>query len=271
VRLGGEWRYFDPGNPLLPFGVVGWWNAASPSLMESRKGADFQVTPGLAAADSRIARRGEFRLDEQGRLSGQATVEYTGYEALRMRLDLEDASDKRRREQISDDIEARLPTAQVSDIQFENLFDREKPLVVKFQLEVPEYAQVAGKRLFVQPAVFQKGVEALFQEESRVTDFLFSYPWSVQDDIVIHPPEGFVMETGDAPRPFQIDKVIAYQPQLGVSKKDGRLIYSRSFAMQHNFLQARAHEILKAFYAAVSTEDGRAVTYSKPEAEAAAL
>ena len=50
-----------------------------------------------------------------------------------------------------------MSAAELADIKIENVTDDAKPLLYKFHVRVPGYAQRTGKRIFIQPAFFQRG------------------------------------------------------------------------------------------------------------------
>jgi hypothetical protein len=64
---------------------------------------------------------------------------------------------------------------------------------------VPGYAERTGKRLFLQPAFFQKGVGPMFPTSNRQHDVYFHYPWMEEDQIVIELPEGYALDNAESP------------------------------------------------------------------------
>ena len=55
-----------------------------------------------------------------------------------------------------------MSTAQVSGISVENVKDAIKPLVLRYHVKVPQYAQRTGRRLFFQPGFFEQGAPQTF-------------------------------------------------------------------------------------------------------------
>jgi hypothetical protein len=66
-------------------------------------------------------------------------------------MDNYDETDAKREQSLTDEIKNQISAAEVSKITIENLTDSSKPLVEKFHVRVPNYAQKTGKRLFLQP------------------------------------------------------------------------------------------------------------------------
>ena len=90
----------------------------------------------------------------------------------------DDDSPAQREETLKEGVKARLSTAELTDIRIENVTDPVKPFTYIYHIRVPGYAQRTGKRLFLQPAFFQRGVGPLFATSSRHHAIYFNYPWS---------------------------------------------------------------------------------------------
>ncbi|EDY82887.1 hypothetical protein VDG1235_2510 [Verrucomicrobiia bacterium DG1235] len=266
VKLGKEWKFYNPANPLLPFGYVNWWNSGSKALVSDLKRENFQMIPEVPASESVIKRTGDLTIDEQGALTGRVTQAYLGFEAVNLRLDLEEQNSEDSEKMIRDRVTAVLPRAKVSDIVFENARDPYKPMIVSYDLSVPEYAEVVGDRIFVQPAIFNHGKSALFQEESeRVADVQFDYPWSELDELEITLPDGYVVESGKAVEPFAIDQVLSYDAKVKLNKSRPVMQFERSFSMERTMFPAKAADLFKKVFANVQVQDGYAVTFKKSD------
>jgi hypothetical protein len=93
-------------------------------------------------------------------------------------------------------------TAHRVGIRMENVVDPVKPFVYSFHMRVPGYAQRTGKRLFLQPAFFQKGIAAMFSASTRKHGIYFHYSWTEDDTVTIDLPAGFALENAEAPQSF---------------------------------------------------------------------
>ncbi len=107
--------------------------------------------------------------------------------------------------------------------------DPVKPFVYAFHIRVPGYAQRTGKRLFLQPAFFERGRGALFTSADRKNMVYFNYPWSEQDDVEFELPTGFALDNADAPAPFAAGAICKYDVALAVTKDRRQLVYRRKF------------------------------------------
>ena len=115
-----------------------------------------------------------------------------------------------REQTLRDLVKERLSTAEISNIRIENVEDPLKPFVHSFHMKVPGYAQRTGKRLFLQPGFFHKGVGPLFPTSERKHPIYFHFPWMEEDHVTIELPQGYALDNADAPAPFaaETDKQI---------------------------------------------------------------
>src|SRR5829696_5056125 len=102
--------------------------------------------------------------------------------------------------------------AEVTDFRIENVTDPVKPFVYTFHVRVPAYAQRTGKRLFFQPAFFQKGLTPRFTVTTRRHEVYFHHPWSEEDRVEVLLPEGFALDNADAPGPLSGGDLSKHEP-----------------------------------------------------------
>ena len=264
VKVDREWLYLNPGNPTLPFGYADWWCAGNPGLIGD-KNDEFSTIPQPPAEFCKLERKGELLLAEDGSLSGELEILGHGYIGARMRMDLEDLSADEREKFAKDLVDENLPAAELSEARIENLRDPNQPLTLRLKVKLEGYADVLGDRLIIQPAFFQKGETAIFEATERQTMIVFPFPWSEEDSVRIVPPAGYVFESGNAPKPLVLEKVMSYEPKLGMSKSDGAIVLRRQFAMQRSSIPAKAYQPLQAVFSEIHKGDNVALTFKKAE------
>jgi Domain of Unknown Function with PDB structure (DUF3857) len=229
VRVGDQWKFFNPGTKFLPYGMLLWYEENVWSLLVGEKMVNWVQVPITPAAKSLTHRTGKFKLLEDGTLDGDVRIEYTGQAALTYRMDNYDKSDNKREEDLKEEIKHRLGTAEITDFSIENLTDSNKPLVEKLKIRVPQYAQKTGKRLFLQPSFFEYGQQSMFSSSTRKYDVSFEYPWSQKDEVEIALPPGYELDNADKPGPFAAGEVSAYNLAMGVTNDTRTLILKRDF------------------------------------------
>ncbi len=230
VKIGEEWRFFNPGMSFLPFGKLVWYEQDVWALVVGENGSAWAKTPLADAKDSTAKRTGNFKLLEDGTLEGTVNVELTGQSGLDYKLANYDESADKREENLKNDIKARISTAEISDVKIENVSDPEKPVAYQYKVRVPNYAQKTGKRLFLQPGFFEYGENPLFSTATRKYDIYFNYPWAENDSVEIVLPTGFSLDNADSPAPIaDPGKIGSLNIKMGIVKETNTLRYNRNF------------------------------------------
>ncbi len=157
-------------------------------------------------------------------------------------------------------------------MQIENVTDPEKPFIYAFKVRVPGYATRTGKRIFFQPNVFERSAKPMFETSARRYDIDFPYSYAEQDDIVIELPNGYALESPDAPPVTKDGQDISLNEiKMTVTTDKRTLTYKRKFYFGNNgYLRfpATAYPILKQLFENFHKGNTHALTL-KQEAPAA--
>jgi hypothetical protein len=157
-----------------------------------------------------------------------------------------------------------MSSAEVSAISIENLTDPAKPIIHRYKVRVPNYAQKTGKRIFLQPNFFEYGSEATFSSSTRQYDMFFRYPWSEKDDIQITWPAGYELDNADAPAtvadPSEIGKLTA---EISVDRAKNEMHYTRNFHFGKNgkiLFGSGVYKPMKNLFDAFNKADAHTIT-----------
>ncbi|HKO42819.1 MAG TPA: DUF3857 domain-containing protein [Pyrinomonadaceae bacterium] len=229
VKVGNEWRFYDPASTYVPYGMLRWQEESQEALLSDPKEPVWVTTPLSTPDKSKLKRTAKLRLSEDGTLEGDVSVEYHGHLGVEKKEWEDEESPAEREETLRKSVKARLSTAELAEIKIENVTDPIKPYTYKYQITVPGYAQRTGKRLFLQPSFFQYGVGPLFTTSTRRHEVYFNYPWSEEDEVTVELPEGFSLDNAESPAPFSAGAISEYKPSVSVTKDGRKLIYKRKF------------------------------------------
>jgi hypothetical protein len=274
VRVGEEWRFFNPGYPYIPEGMLLWKEEGNPVLITDPKEPVFVKTPISGPEKSIEKRTATLKLSEDGTLEGDVRIEYTGHLAVDKKEDNDEESATEREQSLRDMIKGRMSTAELSNIKIENATDPSKPFIYEYHVKVPGYAQRTGKRLFLQLAFFQHGVGPLFPTSGRNHPIYFHYPWSEQDEVTIDLPEGFVLDNADAPAPFDAKALSRYDVKILVTKDRKSLLYKRAFffggggGMNSLYYERDTYNSLKEYFDLLHKQDNHTITLKQGAATA---
>jgi hypothetical protein len=264
VKLDGQWKFYDPASTYVPFGMLRWQEEGQQALLSDPKEPAFVVTPLSGPEKSVEKRTGRFRLTEDGALEGDVRIEYTGHLAATYKELNDDDTPAEQEETLKERFKARFGAVELTDIKVENARDPVKPFAYSFRIRVPSYAQRTGKRLFVQPAFFQKGLAPLFPTAGRRHAVYFHYAWSEEDHIEIGLPEGFALDNAEAPAPLTADTLSKYEPSAAITKDGRTLIYKRKFFFgrgngQPMLYPNTTYPALKQYFDVVHKQDGHTI------------
>jgi transglutaminase-like putative cysteine protease len=276
VRVGEAWRFFNPGYPYIPEGMLLWKEEGNAVLVTDPKEPAFVQTPLSGPEKSTEKRTAKLKLAEDGTLEGDVRVEYTGHLAVERKEDSAGESASEREESLRAMIKGRMSTAELSDIKVENATDPARPFVYQYHIKVPGYAQRTGKRLFLQPAFFQHGAGSLFPTSSRTHAVYFHYPWSESDEVSFELPAGFALDNADAPASFGSGSISRYDVKIMATKDQRTMIYKRNFffgggstGIDNLLYPAASYTPLKAYFDMVSKQDSHTITLKQGTATAA--
>ncbi|HMV50504.1 MAG TPA: DUF3857 domain-containing protein [Blastocatellia bacterium] len=268
VKVGDKWRFFDPASTYVPFGMLRWQEEGIQSLVTDPKEPGFVTTPITPAEKSAKKRTAKLKLSEDGTLEGEVRIEYTGHFAVEMKEDNDQDSAEQREKKLRDSVKARLSTAEFADIKIESANDPLKPFVYSYKVRVPGYAERTGKRLFLQPAFFQKGLAAMFATSERQTDIYFHFPWTEQDHVTIDLPPGYTLDNAEQPGSVNFGDAGTYDVSLGATKDGKTLDYKRNFRFVILMIPKASYTNLKNIFNAIHESDNHTVTLKQGVAAA---
>jgi hypothetical protein len=232
VKIGDAWKFFDPASRYASFGMLSWEEEGQPALITDSKEPVWNTTPLSPAPMSMEKRTGKFKLLEDGTLEGTARLEFTGHVGAYHKEYNDDDTPQQREETLKNMVRFNvLGSADLSDISIENVSDPDKPFTYIFKVRIPGYATRTGKRIFLQPNVFERSSKPMFENASRRHEIYFEYPYSEKDDITIELPAGYELESPDAPSMVKDTGGIGVNDiKIGVSNDKRILVYNRDFS-----------------------------------------
>jgi hypothetical protein len=232
INVGGDWKFFHPGNYFSPYGSVSWTIENEQALITDPKDLLWKRVPLSPPETSLTKRSGTFKLLPDGTLEGDGTFEYSGHDAYYHKYRNLGETDADKEGFLKNLLIKNLsPSVELISFSIENGEDPEKPFIYKFKIRVPNYAVRTGKRIFFVPNVYEAVSKPVFTAAKRNSDVYVSYPWKETESIVIKLPEGFSLESGDSPSPLSDSSgILKYSPTIGISQDKKELHYSREFS-----------------------------------------
>ena len=253
VNLNGKDIYLEPGTRFCPFGFVRWNHTEIDALKLDKKGGVFIKAPSMSYDKSVTSRNAEMALGGDGTLKGSIVLEFKGAEALEHRLDAVDRDEAGRKKDLEDELKQWLPAGAIVKMSASQGWeDSETPLVARFDVEVPNYATNAGKRLLIPAFLFQLKQNQAFAHSQRKYPVYFPYPFTDNDIVTMSVPPGFALESVPQPE----DAKLPYARYQNVSNFDGlHLVTQRQLAFNAIYLPVERYSELKTFFGKVQAGD----------------
>lgn len=266
VRDGERWRFLDPANHYDAAGALKWSAEGQPAMIAGEQGMLKATTPQAPPDRSVRKRSAVLTLSEDGTLEGDVHNEYLGHLGVLFKASEDSLSEEERVKQVREQLLERLPGGTFENIRIEHVSERDAPYTVKYHLRIPGYAQRTGSRLFLQPALFQKGLPPDFAALTRTHPVAFRFGWSERDEIRITLPPGFSVETAEAPAPLVMPAVARLETKLVTAGDSTRLDVVRSFTFgDGNRLRfpSANYATVKGFFDAVQKQAEHSITLRK--------
>ncbi|HLP09847.1 MAG TPA: DUF3857 domain-containing protein [Opitutaceae bacterium] len=274
VNVGGDWRYFDPGFPLLPYGMTASSAEGATTLLCNTKKVENGTIGVSKSADNRTERKGRFRLDADGTLEGQVEQVFRGHLAVERKDDNWSTSLEESTKRFTEEITNRLPNAEVSQVTWSNLDTYLHPLTVRYHVRVPGYAEQVGKRLVFAPGFFEAGRPVVFAAAERKFPIVFPYPREEHDDIEIVLPEGYALDKPSAPTPVgELSGAFGAAYNLQYTGKTRTFSFRRDFALGANgafAFRPESYSTLKNLFELLRRSDTHSIMLKPKEKPVAA-
>jgi hypothetical protein len=258
VKVDGAWKFYDPATPYLPCGFQLWEQQGAPVLITDGKQPEWSNSLKISHADESVeSHTANLKLSEDGSVSGAFGMKYTGHLAVDERIRLFRKNAGERDQYLIDEMKDRFGSPEITDIKWDGIEDAEKPVSVSFKMKIENYVQRTGKRMFVQPTIFQRGDVARFPNSTREYPVYFHYPWSERDEIAIELPPGYELDHPDVPAAVVSGKTASWKVTAGI-RNGNTLTYKREFAFGGDgniMLDPEVYPLVKKLFDVVHTND----------------
>jgi hypothetical protein len=264
VKVNGEDRWFDPGTPYCPEGMLSWHRTGVAGIRLAKDGGTFVQTPLPQSTDAIVHRKANLKLDDTGTLEGTLTVTFHGMEAIRRRLSALEDDETTAQEELEEEIKGWLPSnATLKLEEVTGLESSEEPLQAVVKITLPGFAASTGRRLLLPTGVFVANTTNPFRHAKRVHPVYFRSPFQRLDQLSIELPGQIAVES--------LPETHTLSPQFGhyafkAWEEEGKLQIQRQFVMEGYFFRTAFYPVLKDFYGRVRTNDEeQAVLRMAPE------
>ena len=248
----GQLLFFDPTDPLVPFGYLPSELQANYGLLVTEGGGELLELPLLGPNVNRLLRTAKLELSATGAISGSVQEIRWGAPAVNLRASLRDTPEAERTKMLESFLGGFLGSLVFQGFQVQNLEKNEGILILSYRFLAKDYAKAAGNLLLVRPRVLGSKREDLFEEKPRKNPVEFETA-SVQSDVFeITIPPGYAVE--EVPPPVEVDcGVAAYRSK--VEAASGVLRYNREYKITKVLVPIDRLDELKKFFRQVAADE----------------
>ena len=270
IQIDGKWKFFDASSRYLAAGQVSWREQGGKVLVTDGKQPQWVDSPVNDPTQATERHTGRMKLSLDGSLEGDLSMIYGGHEATDVRARFTPMNPAEREQALREDMKARFPECEVSDIRWDALENPDSEFMISFKIRIPEVVQRTGKRMFLQPALFHKSNSALFSSATRKYPVYFEHPWSEMDFFDIELPEGYELDHPDIPGAMKVGEVVNYKltAQVSTTKSPtavvNRLIYKRELSFNGVNFPVTAYADLKQIFDRIRSGDQHALSIRQP-------
>jgi transglutaminase-like putative cysteine protease len=270
IRVDGRWSSFDPITRYLPWDMRPWDEEATMGLLCDRDSSRFVETGYSVPENTLRTRTADLQLEPDGTLAGTLRVTWSGH--------LNDAQRAHFADVRTDEIDSLATetqtdggtTVRLSSVSLERGAEESSPLGMTAKITLPEFASVTGKRILVEPAVFQAHAKPRYTSTSRRHPVYYRFPWTELDTVRIHIPEGWKVEQADSVQPLSAQGVSDYAAAVMVSDDQRTILYVRRFRMGLEgsiFFPPQYYPGVKQLFDGIQKRDRVALTLTKLDAK----
>lgn len=267
VWVNGKTVFLDPGTRFCPYSLLRWMRTGT-AAMDTRDPGNLIATPGAGHEAALISRSADLQLTNEGGIKGEVHIEFSGADALERRLAALDTDEAGRKKELEDELKQWLPANAKVEMTASSGWDDEHGAVTAvFNVEVPEFASVAGKRLLIPATLFKPKQNRIFKNGPRKYPVYYHYAFTEQDYLSIAVPKGYAIESAAAPQ--SVKAGFGRYSSASSSPTPTRLNTERTLLFDGVFFQPDRYEELRDFFAKVqSADDSQSVLRQAQTAEA---
>jgi Domain of Unknown Function with PDB structure (DUF3858)/Domain of Unknown Function with PDB structure (DUF3857) len=259
VRADGKEYFVDPASHAFPFGLLPWFETGAGGIRVTKQGGDMVTTPETVSSDAMLMRHADLDISEDGAGAGKIEVDFMGQEGALLRQEKRNEDETGRKKDLEDEITSWLPAGASFELTaIANWGDTAAPLHVEGTVKVPAFGSAIGRRVIVPVVLFQAEQVKLFAPEKRVNPIYLHFPYEEMDEVNIHTPSGYKIET--LPSGQNINKeAVSYE--ISTSQQTDAVQMKRHLIVKGVMYSKDSYPAFRAFFGQVQTNDNAQIVF----------
>lgn len=216
VPMANDTLWLECTSQTKSAGFMGSSTGNRKALFLSEDGGHVVTTPSYFAEDNQQLRKVDATIDNEGNLIADVKTHFTGEQQETPHALIHYFNNEQREKYLNERIN--LPTYKVLASDYKEQKGKLPSVNEYLKISAPSYATITGKRLFIQPNLFNKLGAKLSADKPRKFDIQFTLSYRDVDTVHINVPAGYTVE--------------ALPKETILQSKWGK--YSISFAVNNN-------------------------------------
>ncbi len=250
VPLDDDTVWLECTNQNIPFGHISPYNENRRALLITPEGGVLTRTPLSGASQNCQIRNATVVLEANGNASGSIRTRYTGNQQDYITMKLKDASPKDREDWLKEYID--VPSFRLQSADFSQLENKNENVTLAFQIQLPQYSNIAGKKLLFQPNLMERYTYIPKQLAARKYPILHSYSYHDVDSIRYEIPGLYTVEV--LPKPVTIETTFGKYSSM-ISATESGLLYVRHLEIRAAELPPEQYNEYRKFFQDVAQTD----------------
>lgn len=194
VPLKKDTIWLECTDPYLPAGYLGDFTANRYGLLIGDDGGTLVHTPAYLLPDNTQVRKIDATLDGDGNLVVRSKTDYKSacQDDINTFIHYHSKDEQLRSLKTQFD----LPTYDVNSFEYKEDYSNRLPILLEsLQIKVTDYAQISGRRIFINPNILTRSSVKLPEDKDRTLDIEFKDEFRHVDSVQIAIPEGYEAES----------------------------------------------------------------------------
>ncbi|MCO4293475.1 DUF3857 domain-containing protein [Solitalea sp. MAHUQ-68] len=233
-----------------PLNYMGSFTGNRYALIFSPEGGQLVKTPSYSASDNTLSRNAKIKFDLSGQASAIVDVKY---KCVRQD-DLSYMNATNSKGEIEKYLYKTIdiPSMQLKGFSYQVDKESKPTLTEHLELEFSNYFNISGKRIFLQPNLFNRMTSLPEKLEKRRSEILFYSATTDEDNIVYEVPVGYSLES----KPNDVSLKSEFgEFTASVKLENNQLIYSRKLIRNEGRFAPEKYNALLDFLTAIAKSD----------------
>jgi len=243
VPLQKDTCWLECTSQSLPAGYLSGFTSDRYVLAIDEDGGKLVRTPKYRITDNVELRKIDAAIDGEGNLSAKINTRYRAQQQDQLEMEIAAFSKDKLMDRLKSALD--LPTYDVRNFNFKAEKGIIPAISEDLDLVAPGYAQVTGKRLFINPNIMTRSQTKLKYNDERKMDLEFYYEYNDVDTVEIKIPEGY--QTESVPQDWNVSSQFG-KYKASVKVLPDRIIYYRNNERYSGRFPAAEFPALVKFY-----------------------